>query len=110
MSAAIVDWLSSNSSVTMVFFLPAMVLGGLGTSHHYATKELENISKASNRHRVGFFWGAAFGLTIGVWLGANFSKAFLRLFSMTDWLLGSDSSLKPPDEQTDTSPSQQQPS
>lgn len=78
---------------------PAMILGGLGMSHHIATKELDTISRESERPIFGFWSGITVGGLLGLWMGANFSGFFLHVFSLFDWLLGSDNFLE--DEKND---------
>eukprot|EP00922_Rhytidocystis_sp_ex-Travisia-forbesii_P009631 GHVS01014086.1.p1 GENE.GHVS01014086.1~~GHVS01014086.1.p1 ORF type:complete len:209 (-),score=63.59 GHVS01014086.1:262-888(-) len=62
------------------FFLPAALMGGLGLSHHFASRELDDIYKQAETPLFGFWWGVGLGVLAGVWVGANFHRFFGLLF------------------------------
>ncbi|KAF8821110.1 hypothetical protein IE077_004381 [Cardiosporidium cionae] len=64
----------------MGFFIPALFFGGLGMSHLYATKELDDIFREGDQPLFGFWWGAAIGLLGGIWIGWNSAETVFAIW------------------------------
>lgn len=56
---------------TMGFFLPALLVGGLGMSQHLANKELDDLMREAEQPIFGFRWGFGLGMLTGLWLGIS---------------------------------------
>eukprot|EP00920_Eleutheroschizon_duboscqi_P012920 GHVT01030625.1.p1 GENE.GHVT01030625.1~~GHVT01030625.1.p1 ORF type:complete len:140 (+),score=15.52 GHVT01030625.1:2154-2573(+) len=72
----------------MGYFLPAMIVGGLGMGHRYATKELDEIIREGERPTFGFGWGVLIGLFTGWWVGYTFHGFFYRVHHSIVYCLG----------------------
>lgn len=55
----------------MGFFLPALLVGGLGMSQHLANKELDDLMREAEQPIFGFWWGFGLGVVAGLWLGVS---------------------------------------
>lgn len=87
----------------MVLFVPAL-LGGLGLSHLYASRELDHIAREAEEPFLKFWHGTAIGLVAGVWIGANFHSFFLKVFGLVSYLFDTvDEPRKLEDDEASTS-------
>lgn len=71
----------------MGIWIPALLLGGVGASHHYASRELDYITKEVEQPTFGFWWGISLGLFGGLWTGITFRSAFIRAFKWLEWIV-----------------------
>lgn len=71
----------------MGFWIPALLVGGVGASHHYATRELDYITKEVEQPTFGFWWGVLLGVLSGIWIGVSFHGSFLGAFRWMEWFI-----------------------
>lgn len=74
----------------MGFWIPAILLGSVGASHHYASKELDFITKEADQPTFGFWWGVSLGVLGGIWIGFNCHQSIRRSIKCLEWLAGID--------------------
>lgn len=76
----------------MGFWIPAILLGSVGASHHYASKELDYITKEADQPTFGFWWGVSLGVLGGVWIGFSYHQGIRRGLKCLEWFAGVDES------------------
>lgn len=55
----------------MSWWIPILLLGGVGASHHAATRELEYVSR-DEQPLLNVWWGLGIGFAIGVTVGFRY--------------------------------------